>query len=112
MPTTNIIIRNIYRPANELVDSYTEFIDEFTHILNNLESSNSDVIIVGDFNIDLLKIIDKPNVSQYFDMLTNHSFIPKITLSTQLSLKHGTLIDNCFCKLSEHTLETNNIEIF
>ncbi len=41
----NIIIGNIYRHPNELVDSYTEFIDEFKHILNNLESSNNDVII-------------------------------------------------------------------
>ena len=41
-------------------------------------------------------------------MLTNHSFFPKITLPTRLSLKHGTLIDNLFCKLSEHTLETTS----
>ncbi len=53
------MIRNIYRPPIELVDSYTEFIDEFTPILNNLESSNSDVIIARDYNIDLLKINDK-----------------------------------------------------
>ncbi len=50
------MIGNIYRPPNELVDSYIEFIDEFMHILNNLESSNSDVIKARDYNIDLLKI--------------------------------------------------------
>ncbi len=44
----NIMIGNIYRPPN---DSYTEFIDEFMPILNNLESDNSDVIIARDYNI-------------------------------------------------------------
>ncbi len=101
----NIMIGNIYRPPN---DSYTEFIDEFMPILNNLEPSNSDVIIAGDYNMDLLKINDKPKLSQYFEMLTNNRFFPKITLPTRLSLKHGTLIDNFFCKLSEHTLETTS----
>ncbi len=32
-----VIIGNIYRPSNDLLDSYTEFISEFTPILNNLE---------------------------------------------------------------------------
>ncbi len=76
------MIANIYRPPNELVDSYNEFIDRFTSILNNLESSNGDVIIAGDYNIDLLKINDKPKISQCFD--------------------------NFFCKLSEYTLETTS----
>ncbi len=41
-------------------------------------------------------------------MLTNNRFFPKITLPTRLSLKHETLFDNFFCKLSEHTLETTS----
>ncbi len=36
------MIGNIYRPTNELVDSY---IGEFTPILNNLESSKSEITI-------------------------------------------------------------------
>ncbi len=41
-------------------------------------------------------------------MLTNHSFYPKITLPTRLSNKHGTLIDNFLCKLTEATLDTTS----
>ncbi len=69
---------------------------------------NSEVIITGDFNIDLLKIADKEMLAEYFDMLTSHSFFPKITLPTRLSNKHGTLIDNFLCKLTENTLDTTN----
>ncbi len=44
--------------------------------------------------------------AEYFDMLTTHSFIPKITLPTRLCNKHDTLID--LCKLTENTLDTTN----
>ena len=103
-----VLIGNIYRPPRDLIENYNEFMDEITPILNNLESSNCDVILTGDFNIDLLKINQKQIISEYFDMLTNHSFFPKITLPTRLSKKHGTLIDNFFCKLTEHTLDTTS----
>ncbi len=39
-------------------------------------------------------------------MLTNISFYLKSTLPTRFSNKHGTLIDNVFCKLTETTLDT------
>ena len=56
------------------------------------------VIIGGDFNIDLLKINEKPIFNEYFHLLISHGFIPKITLPTRLSEKSGTLIDNFLCK--------------
>ncbi len=39
-------------------------------------------------------------------MLTNNSFYLNITLPTGLSNKHGTLIDNCCCKVTKTTLDT------
>ncbi len=40
-------------------------------------------------------------MSQFYDY-------PKIALPTRLSNKHGTLIDNFFCKLSESTIDTTS----
>ncbi len=62
-------------------------------MLDTLETINSEVIITGDFNIALLKIADKEVLAENIDMLTTHTFFPKITLPTRLSSKHGTLID-------------------
>ncbi len=73
---------------------------------NLLESNKNDAIIAGDFNLDLLKFNEKNVISDYFDMLTSNSFYPKITLPTRLTNNHGTLIDNFFCKLTEHALDT------
>ncbi len=88
-----IIIGNIYHPSRDIVEKYSEFTNEFALVLDTLETMNSEVIISGDFNIDLLKIADKEVLAEYFDMFTSHSFIPKITLPTRLANKHGTLIE-------------------
>ena len=101
-----INLANIYRPPKDIIERYTEFIQEITPILKDLESSNVEAVIAGDFNIDLLKVNEKHVFSEYFDMLTSNSFYPKITLPTRLSNNHGTLIDNFLCKLTETTLNT------
>ncbi len=84
---------------------YKEFINEFSPILENFEMNNKEVIVAGDFNIDLLKVNDKHIISEYFDMLTSYSFYPKFTVLTRLTNNHGTLIDNFLCKLTESTLD-------
>ncbi len=103
-----IIIGNIYRPPKELIDDYKEFTHELSPILQSLESTKNEVLISGDFNVDLLKVNDQNIISDYFDMLTSHSFYPKITLPTRFTNKHGTLIDNFLCKLTETTLDTTS----
>ena len=103
-----LYIGNIYRPPKENLEFYEQFINEFTPTLVNLEKNNKDVIIAGDFNIDLLKINKKNVISEYFDMLTSNSFYPKITVPTRLTNNNGTLIDNFLCKLTENTLDTTS----
>ena len=39
-------------------------------------------------------------------MFSQFSFYPKITLPTRFSNKHGTLVDNCMCKLTQCTPNT------
>ncbi len=82
--------------------------NEFTPILVKLESSKNEVIVAIDFNVDLLEVNNMNIISIYFDMYTNHSFYPKITVPTRLSHKHGTLIDNFFCKLTDNTVDTTS----
>ena len=103
-----VTIGNIYRPPRELVEEYREFLTEFNPVLDKLCKVNGETILTGDFNIDLLKINEKSIIAEYFDMLTNESLFPKITLPTRFSNKHGTLIDNFFCKLSACTLDTTS----
>ena len=61
-----VILGNIYRPPRDLVENYRLFNEELTVVLNKLQRLNSEVIIGGDFNIDLLKIPDKPSYATFF----------------------------------------------
>ncbi len=63
------------------------------------------MIFAGDLNIDLLKI---NIISEYLDILTSNSFYPKITVPTQLTNTHCTLIDNLLCKLTDNMLDTTS----
>ena len=94
--------REYIQTANGTNENYKQFISEFATLLAHLDRCNSDVIIGGDFNIDLLKVNDKPIVSEYLDMVISHGFFPKITLPTRLSERSGTLIDNFLCKLTHN----------
>ena len=44
----------------DLDDNYKQFISEMIRVISHLNQSKSDVIIAGDFNIDLLKINENP----------------------------------------------------
>ena len=101
-----ILIGNIYRPPRNLNDNYSNFTNELSSILSEMENQNSDAIICGDFNINLLKINEKETIGDVFEMMCSKSFFPKITLPTRFSLRNGTLIDNIFCKISDTTLNT------
>ena len=78
----------------------------FTH-LQELSSSNTVVLICGDYNINLLELAGESHLADFVDMMLGHSFYPKITLPTRVNNSSGaTLIDNIFCKLSSHTVST------
>ena len=69
-----VVLGNIYRPPRSLVENIDHFKNEIYRILNDLNNIN-DVILAGDFNLDLLK---------YQENIHNDAFysgcIPKITL--------------------------------
>ena len=94
-----LVIANIYRPPSnnvECIDRFTEELSQFFHNLRNFK----EVIITGDFNIDLLKCKENVHISSYLDNLVVNSYLPRITFPTRLTHQHGTLIDNCFMKRS------------
>ena len=70
------------------------------HQYYEIDFFKSEVIIAGDFNINLLKINEKEYCSEFYDTLTGFSFFPKITFPTRFSSLNGTLIDNLLCKIS------------
>jgi hypothetical protein len=77
------------------------FSDEITLLFDNLQNSKN-VIVAGDFNIDLTKFNNNSNINDYLDNIIANGYIPKITNPTRLTCRTGTLIDNFFIKLSDN----------
>ena len=105
MLSRKVILENFYRLPRETSTDYKTFVDEFSPILAQLEQSHSEVIIAGDFNINLLDIKTKDTVLTFHNYFTTISFLPEITLPTRFSHRTGTLIDNFLCKLSDISLK-------
>lgn len=92
-----IYLGNIYRPPR---DSFEIFEADLHDILTELTNSNNELIITGDFNINLLQIDNNMNASNFFSATTSFGLYPKITLPTRFSATSASLIDNTFCKIS------------
>ena len=78
----NIVVGCIYRhPCMQ----QSEFNDEYLKPLSEkLISENKEVILLGDFNIDLLKCDLNKNVSDFLDIMYSTNLRPNITSPTRL----------------------------
>ena len=66
-----------------LHDQIRQFINELTVLITNIENKN-EVILAGDYNLNLLKI-NENKVCSDFVMLTTQSFYLQITVNKFLS---------------------------
>ena len=97
---TPLSIFNVYKPPKENNTLNIEsFINEISPILQNYAHKKNPIILLGDFNIDLLKVTEKPLTVEFLDMLMSLNLYPQITLPTRFSTRNCTLIDNIFCDL-------------
>ena len=89
-------IGNIYRLPNELLSDITTFNEEFAETLDILHTKRTPTYLCGGFNIDLLKIHQKPNYCTFYDNLISSGYLPRISLPTRLTDHSVTLIDNIY----------------
>ena len=102
-----IIIGNIYRPPTGPLADLKKFVDKLEEILYiiNTDSElkmNDDVVLLGDFNIDLIKYNKNYETSRYLDVLFNKGLTPGITLPTRVTNKSSTLIDHISFKNTDN----------
>ena len=91
---------NIYRPPRDRNNDIDLFINDLSPIIEALSRESSEKVIVGDFNLDLLKMNTRQKYTEYLDVMLCNGFYPKITLPTRLTERTATLIDQIYCKLS------------
>ena len=91
---------------NNNEQNVTIFVTELEPIIATLNDNNHELLIAGDFNINLLHIntCNKEHFGQFLDMLLSYSLFPKITFPTRLGENSCSLIDNIFCSLSHRSV--------
>jgi hypothetical protein len=65
-----------------------------------MTNSNSHCTLVGDYNIDLLKIKEKTHYHDYLLNMLSFGFYPQITLPTRFTDTSASLIDHVFSNIS------------
>ena len=103
-----VTIGTIYRsPLNNDI-SHSNFADSLTSLLKTVKNSKNHIIIMSDFNYNLLEF-DNPHVNDFVQIMYEHKFYPTINKPTRITTNSATLIDHIWtdishCKISSGIL--------
>ena len=75
-----IILGNIYRPPRNNNDNSTirNFTNDLSTVLNEFTKLNHNIVITGDFNINLLEINERECYGEFLDMMISSELFPKL----------------------------------
>ena len=93
----NMIIGCLYRHPSMNPTEFNE--DYLTKLSEKLIKENKDILLMGDFNFDLLKSESNKDTSLFLDLIYNTNLFPTITSPTRLTSRSNTLIDNIFSNI-------------
>ena len=88
-----------------------EFNKDFMTYLNEklLKEKNKHIILMGDFNADLLKYENDTDTADFLDQIYTSSLLPHITSPTGVSPKSKPLTDNIFSTDTNEEVTSGNI---
>ena len=91
----NILIGCTYRhPSMDL----TEFNDNFLNpLMEKVAAEDKILFLIGDFNIELLKVDMDTPTTNFFDTITSNLLVPHIIHPTRITANTRTVIDNIYC---------------
>ncbi len=89
----NIIVGCIYKHPSMDID---EFNFLFECLMEKISKENKEIYLIGDFNLDLLKIDDENEIEHFYNIISSNLLVPHITIPTRITPTSKTLIDNIF----------------
>ena len=103
----NLIIGCIYRHPSM---NPNEFIDvSMSDLLQKNSKEDKTIMLMGDFNINLLKYDTNADSTALLDSMYTNFFLPYITTATRVTTHSKTLTDNIFSNNIEDGLISGNI---
>ena len=92
--------------------SIDEFNDILSQVLHKMSTENKSIILLGDFNIDLIKCSTNESTSEFFNLISSYNFLPYITLPTRITDRSQTVIDNIFSNSTNTNIISGNLSTF
>ena len=90
----NIYRSNSKHPSLSPKEQYDEFIELLNTTLIDYSSNSKELLIAGDFNLDVLKIKTCSFASTYIDTLFAHGMLQCVTNPTRFNNTSATCIDH------------------
>ena len=84
----------------------TEFLKPLLH---KIATEKKQILLLGDFNINLLKCNEDSNIMSFLDIMNSHLILPQIFLPTRVTEHSKTLIDNIFSTPTESGTISGNL---
>ena len=81
----------------------------FAPLLKNLYKENKEVVLTGNFTVNLLNFGKKRGTHQFLEELFHNNYTPQITLPTRITDRSATLIDKIFLNTQLHKQTSGNI---
>ena len=104
---SNFIVGCIYKHPGMCVNTFTN--DFLSPLLQLVGRENKSIVLLGDFNINLLKYDSNAGVSNFLDTLGSYSILPRVLLPTRITENSHTLIDNIFSTPTANECVSGNI---
>ena len=100
------IMCNIYRSPKNDNHSIQCFLDEFTPVIQSFCRKYKNIVVCGDFNLDLIKTSRSEKIAMFLQLMISNGLCPKITLPTRFAKYSASLLDHIFIKDQEDFIES------
>ena len=80
-----------------------------SNLIETIFLENEKIVLLGDFNVDLLKYDSNHDISDFLDTMHSNLLLPHITSPTRINAKSSTLIDNIFSNFFDSSFTSGNI---
>ena len=102
----NLIVGCIYRHPKMDVCDFNKLLHE---LLEKVALEDKKIVLLGDFNIDLLKLDVHDDSSTYFDIVSSFGLLPTILRPSRITCRSKTLIDNIFSNFGDVDTTSGNL---
>ena len=87
----SIVLNLTYQPPN---GDPNELENYFKNVLSKRTITNKEIVLVGDFNINVLGFNENKMVQNFLNLMFRHGLIPTVNKPTRVTRKTTTAIDH------------------